>query len=171
MRPLKIHNTVTSEELELLFNRPKHKLFRDVILKALLGDDYLPPDVFLLVTSIDRNAFTGKLRTIADPTVSHYDSHACDYTFVKMTKDKYIPHLPIPLNRNKLMGDVFAHLIQSKSDINDMPLIALESDHIHTDDLRSGRLIYYREVRPLFDKNYAISKDIYKQSAAYDVII
>lgn len=168
---IKSHKFVSEQEFQKLIKSPKHRLFFTKVIIPL--SETLPENVFILITSIDKNAFTGAPRIVMDPKVSHYDSHAVDYTFVEFRDKSYHGHLPIPLNRNKLLADyIKLKIIESGCDISQFPLIALESDHIHSDDIRPSMFIYYNEIRPTFDKNVSLATFVAKGlNVTYERII
>lgn len=160
MIKVKRFTTVTDSEVQLLESKPRHANFIKYVLTPL-KNEFLKEDEDIIITSIDTNAVTGLPRMEEATTQTHYKSNACDYSFGKYVGTDFQVNLPTPLNRNLLLVRLIKALIkQSGLPISAFPLIALESDHIHTDVIRTGAFIIYNEVRATFDKNAALAKKI-----------
>lgn len=99
-----------------------------------------------LISSIDRRASDGKLRYEIQKG-NHKDSRAVD--IVPIINEQEI-RLPIPLNRNLLLMDLFTAKM-SLIPLSTLPLIAFEADHIHCDINGPPGLYRLKKVRSFFD--------------------
>jgi hypothetical protein len=141
------YKSVSDPEMDKLLKRPKMRnLFK--LLKAYSKQvPGAPP--YWLVTSIDRSR-NGTMRVTRWKPGNHYDSRAVDV--VPLNNQKRIS-LPIPLNRNliimrslKILGHkMFPHVQR------DLPIVAFEADHIHTDVNNTGGFKQYNVTRPFLD--------------------
>jgi len=140
--------TVSDSEVSHMMSSIKFQnLFR---LLNLLYNDALNIGVLFpsqwLITSIDRYAKDGNLRYPVERG-NHYDSHAVD--IVPLENPNSI-RLPITLNRLCLLHDYFISGFKSFNK-SEMPLIAFESDHIHSDINGPPGIYRLKDTRPYFD--------------------
>lgn len=140
-------DTVTHPEVLKMMENPKFLFF----FKGL--DDLADIDGFplmWLISSIDRSSADGQLRFPKEGG-NHVDSHAVDIVPLQYDENKNkIIRLPIPLNRNLLLHNVF-RTVFTGSATSSYPFIAFESDHIHVDINHIGDVVYLNKVRGRLD--------------------
>lgn len=143
---MKLHSftTVSDAELTKLLSYKKMRNFF-LILEAISRLPGVPEN--WLITSIDFSAHTKQARSLTNG-VNHVNSQAVDV--VPLT-DSLLIRLPIPLNRNLLLMRLF-HSQLKTFPINELPIIAFESDHIHVDVNHKGGVAYFNKVRPSLDR-------------------
>lgn len=139
--------TVTQPEVTKMMKHPKFIFFFQGLdnLSAIQGFPMM-----WLISSIDRSSADGQLRFPKEGG-NHANSHAVDIVPLQYDKNKNkIIRLPIPLNRNLLLHNVF-RTVFSGQDLDNSPFIAFESDHIHIDINHPGDVVYLNKVRPKLD--------------------
>lgn len=100
-----------------------------------------------LCTSIDTSWVDSAPRYPKDE--HHRDQKGGDWIAVNFTeKGTFNVNIQLPYNRNLLLSHAILSMIDELGyDMHQMPFIAMEADHIHTDVFRPGALILYNEVR------------------------
>lgn len=140
-------STVSQQEIDKLLSKPHFQnLFK--LLKNVSSLPGYPTN--WLITSIDYSSTDGKPR-VQKNGGNHFDSNAVD--IVPLTS-KLTIKLPIPLNRNLLLLRTFKSAA-IRMNLDPLPIMAFEADHIHCDVNHPGGVAYFNQVRPSFDKKIA----------------
>lgn len=148
--------TVTDKEISLLMANLKFQNFFRLLSQMYdrLNSKYVDFPSNWLISSIDRCASKGELRFPKEHG-SHINSQALD--LVPLT-DNLLIRLPIPLNRNVMLMDLFSYFINKFPTPKDLPIIAFEPDHLHIDVLHPPGLVRLRSLKETLDHDAFMAK-------------
>lgn len=148
--------TVTKSEIDKIQSNRK---FRNLI--QLLNKFAAVPGAptHWLITSVDNSAKDGSPRKSKAPSTNHQNSRALD---ILPLSNNLMIRLPIPLNRNVILSKSLKTLAEMMFDVTkDLPIVAFEADHIHTDINHPGDFVFYNQTRTYMDKAAAIASKIH----------
>lgn len=150
--------TVSDNELNLLVTKQKFinffKLINELCSQCIKSHISFPTK--WLITSVDKYSSSGLLRYPKEHG-NHYDSNAVD--IVPLTDDLLLS-LPISLNRNLFLMDLFTHYYNDIYGTLDLPILAFEADHLHLDVNHQKQIVRLRRLKPFFEKDlFTIGND------------